>query len=226
MAQIDAPLLIRLGMLYYGNHFQASQIQASQLSCFIGHIENFDKPSRAKATFQDGVTVKLNYLHWKGLQASLSIFLLPASDHLGQQILDIADFLGEIFMTFSNVNYLSFNGWSSVVFTSDNDLGSAEWLPFFPLFPVIEVLQLSGALGAHIASALKGTTAEMVTKVLPALHTIWLDNEDEELLEDGPMELQEFLSLRQSFGHPVTIVNTQEELEEKLEKLESHRNGP
>ncbi len=199
MAQIDAPLLIRLGMSYYGIH-RGSQIYVSQLSRFIGHIENFDQPSRAKATFQDGVTIVLDYLHRKGPQASLSIFLIPASNSLSRHILDTADLLD------------------------------------FRLFPAVEVLQLScskkkrkkkvlqlsGAVGADI----EGTIDEMVTEVLPALHTIWLDNEDEELLEDGPMELQEFLSLRQSFGHPVTIVNTQEELEEKLEKLESHRNGP
>jgi len=231
MAQIDAPLLIRLGMSYYGIH-RGSQIYVSQLSRFIGHIENFDQPSRAKATFQDGVTIVLDYLHRKGPQASLSIFLIPASNSLSRHILDTADLLDELFTTFSNVNHLSVNG-TSVVFTG---LGSDKWLPFFRLFPAVEVLQLScskkkrkkkvlqlsGAVGADI----EGTIDEMVTEVLPALHTIWLDNEDEELLEDGPMELQEFLSLRQSFGHPVTIVNTQEELEEKLEKLESHRNGP
>jgi len=224
MAQIDAPLLIKLGMTYYGIH-QASQIQASQLSRFIGHIENFDQPSRAKATFRDGVTVELDYLHRKGLHASLSIFL-PVFDHLGQQILDTADFLGELFTTFSNVNHLSANG--ALIFAIDNDLVSSEWLPFFRLFPAVGVLQLSGVVGADIiASSLEGTTEEMVAEVLPALHTIWLDNKDhdKEPLEEGSMKLQQFLSLRKSSGHPVTIVNTQEELEEKLEKLESHRNG-
>ncbi len=227
MAQIDAPLLTRLGMSYDGNHFLGSQIQGSQLSRFIGHIENFDQPSRAKAYFHDGVTVDLDYLHRKGLEASFSIFL-PVYAYIGQQILDTVDFLGELFTTFSSVNHLSVKG--SLYFTGDDDMGTAEWLPFIRLFPAVEGLQLSGAVGADIASSLEGTTEEMVNEVFPTLHAIWIDDEDEDEDEDDyePLEeesMEQFLSWRQSSGHPVTIVNTQEELEEKLEKLESHRNG-
>jgi len=220
LAQIDAPLLIRLGITYHWNHFQASQ-----LSRFIGHIENFNQFNRAEASFEHGVTVEFDYLHRKGLQASLSIFLPKLEYLLGQEILDTA--LGKLFTTFSNVNHLSVDV-SAIVYTIDNDQGTGEWLQFFRLFPAVEVLQLSGVLGDDAVSSLEDNaeySEEMLTDILPVLDTIWLSDVRGKEPKVGSMMLQQFLSLRQRSGHPVTIVNTQEELEEKLEKLESHRDG-
>ncbi len=86
-------------------------------------------------------------------------------------------------------------------------MGSAEWFPFFRLFPAVEVLHLSGAVGADIASSLEDIAEEVATDVFPALHTIWLDDRDDdyyEPMEVGPVELQQFLSLHRRSGHPVT----------------------
>jgi len=83
----------------------------------------------------------------------------------------------------------------------------------------VEVLCLSGRVATFVASALEGTSEEMVTQVLPALHLIWLDDESDickELLEVGPTDFRQFLTLRQRSGLPVTIVDTQEEFDEKL----------
>jgi len=89
----------------------------------------------------------------------------------------------------------------------------------------VEVLCLSGRVATFVASALEGTSEEMVTQVLPALHLIWLDDEDdmcEQLLEVGSTDFRQFLKLRQRSGLPVIIVDTQEEFDEKLE---CHRSG-
>ena len=109
----------------------------------------------------------------------------------------------------SNVKNLSVNGY--ILESSSYDLGSAEWLPFFLLFPAVQDLHLSGEVGAKTASALECTTEEMVTEIFPALDTIWIDDEEygyHEPLEEGSMKLLRFLSLRHRTGYLVTIVDT------------------
>ncbi len=222
IAQIDAPLLIELRI-----SCGWGRVPASQLFYFISHTENlkFDQFSRAsaQALFRDSVTIDLGSSQWKCPLASLEFTEL---DSFYIQVPEIANIVGQ-FGTFSNVDHLSFDG-SPVQFRSDNDMGSAEWLPFFRLFPAVEVLQLSGALGENIASALEGTTEDMVTEVFPTLHEIWIEDDysDDEDYEVGPMELRRFLSLRQRSGHPVIVIDARgDDLAEILKKLESHRNG-
>ncbi len=218
VAQIDAPLLITLGI-----SFHSDQIQTSQLSRFIGHTENikFNQFSHVEASFwisdDDSVVVELGSPQGKCPKASLSIS--PPPRH---QVTDMANLFGQLVTTFSNVNHLFIGGYD---FYDDGDMDNAEWLPFLRLFPAVEALHLSGVVGAVVVSALKGTTEETVTEVLPALHLIWVDNEEEdcdELKGVGSVLLRQFLSLRQRSGHPVTVVDLQEEFEEELA---SYRSG-
>ena len=53
-------------------------------------------------------------------------------------------------------------------------MDSTKWLPFFRLFPAIKVLDLSGGMASHIASALVDA-AKLVTDVFLVLHSIGLD---------------------------------------------------
>ncbi len=221
VAQIDAPLLITLRISFYSD-----QIQTSQLSRFIGHTENikFDQFSHVRASFwtpsYDGVIVKLGSSQGKFPGASLSISS-EGRESLPLQVAHTANLFGQLVTTFSNVNHLFIRGNNFY----DGDMDNAEWLPFLRLFPAVEELRLSGVAGAVIVSALEGTTEETVTEVLPALHLIWVDNEKEdcdELKGVGSVLLRQFLYLRQRSGHPVTVVDLQEEFEEELA---SHRSG-
>ena len=229
VAQIDTPLLITLEITYHSD-----QIQNSHLSRFIGHTENLKSSqfSSVQAYFwrpddDANVIVKLGCPQGKCPQASLSISS-PGKEYLDLQVTDTSTFLVQLDTTFSNVNHLFVNG-NCVDSSSDGDT-DPELLSFFRLFPAVKELRLSGGVGEEIVSALEGTTEEMITEILPALHVIWLDDENEdyeeedynEQMELGPMDLRQFHSLRQRSGHPVTIVDTQEEFEEALE---SHRIG-
>src|SRR6266404_583392 len=226
VAQIDTPLLITLEITYHSD-----QIQNSHLSRFISHTENLKSYqfSSVQAWFwisehEDNI-VKLSCPQGKYPQASLSISL-PRKVYLDLQLTN--SFIGQLDMMFSNVNHLFLNG-NSVHSSSIGDT-DPEWLSFFRLFPAVKELRLSGGMGEEIVSVLEGTTEEMIPEILPALHVIWLDDENEdyeeedynEQMELGPMDLRQFHSLRQRSGHPVTIVDTQEEFEETLE---SHRSG-
>ncbi len=221
VARIDALLLITLEILFYSD-----QIQTSQLSRFIDHTENikFDQFSHVQASFWthvDSIIVELGSPQGKCPEASLSISS-SIREGLRLQVADTANLFGQLVTTFSNVNHLFIRGNN---FYDDGDMNNAEWLPFLRLFPAVEELRLSGGAGANLVSALEGTTEETVTEVLPALHLIWVDNEEEdceELKGVGSVLLRRFLSLRERSGHPVTVVDLQEEFEEELA---SHRSG-
>ena len=97
-----------------------------------------------------------------------------------------------------------------------DDMDGNEWLPFLHLFPAVETLRLSEDMVPYIVSAFEDIPEEMITEVMPALHLLWLD-EEEEREEDEPVEsIERFLSLRQLSGRPVTVVNTEDEFNELL----------
>jgi len=105
---------------------------------------------------------------------------------------------------FSNVGHLLIHagedhpGWQ-------DDIDSIEWLAFLHLFTTVETLHVSGRLAGQVARALEDVPAEMVTEVLPSLHLLLLD--DDRRVEST----DKFISLRQVYGRPVTIVNKQAE---------------
>ncbi len=79
-------------------------------------------------------------------------------------------------------------------------IDDTEWLAFLHLFTTVETLHVSGRLAGQVALVLEDVPGEMVAEVLPSLHLLLLD-------DDGPVESTEkFVSLRQLYGRPVTIV--------------------
>ncbi|KAH8989354.1 hypothetical protein EDB86DRAFT_2831606 [Lactarius hatsudake] len=119
---------------------------------------------------------------------------------------------------FSNLNHLDAHG--DHVHPQEMDI--MDWLPIFCLFPAVKTLHLSGGVAASIASALEDTAdpEEMVTDVLLALHLIWLDeaadDEDEDKDHNEPVgSIEQFLSLRQLSGCPVTVIDTKDEFDRR-----------
>jgi len=170
IAQIDAPLLLRLGITYHYDE-DTDGVQASQLFRFVGHTENlkFDKFSRARVRFEDEVTLDCSRGKCPKASPGLLSITCPGLDTLLKcldQVLDTAKFLGQFGTTraLSYVNHLSVNGNSTE--------GYVELLPFSRSFPAVEELRLSGIVGAVFASELEDITEEMVTEIFPALHTI------------------------------------------------------
>jgi hypothetical protein len=83
-------------------------------------------------------------------------------------------------------------------------LDNVEWLPLLHLFPAVEALYMTGFVAAYIAEELQDITEDRATEVLPALRSLWFGGGDE-------LTGSRFLSLRQLSGHPVNVVDMQDE---------------
>ena len=130
-------------------------------------------------------------------------------DWLETQIQGVVGILGQLAAVFPNVVHLFARGDH----VDSAEIGLAEWLPFFRLFPSVEALHLSEGVAACIASALEETadSEQVVTDVFSALHLIWLDEDGYEDDYEPVGSIERFLSLRQLSGRPLTVVNTREE---------------
>jgi hypothetical protein len=109
----------------------------------------------------------------------------------------MAHVLIQLFTMFPNVDYVYIRaryhpGW-------DDAIDNSEWLAFFHLFTNVETLRVSGRLATQFARALDDFPSEMVTEVLPSLQFLMLEDADE------LVSPEQFVSLRQLRGRPVTI---------------------
>lgn len=93
------------------------------------------------------------------------------------------------------------------------DTDDVEWLHLLRQFPAIQTLHLSQELAGHAALALEATTGEMVAETLPSLDLIWLAGHPASSIE-------KFIAARLS-DHPVTVVDTETEFDEKLKSYVS-----
>ena len=77
-------------------------------------------------------------------------------------------------------------------------------------FTTVRTLRISKEFARQVALELEDIAGEMVAQVLPVLDFIYLD--------DQPMScVEKFLAARQSSGHPVTIVETEVEIDDIME---------
>ena len=108
--------------------------------------------------------------------------------------------LSQTFAMFPNVGHLFIRASGD----HQDNIDNTEWPALFRLFTTVETLHVSGKLAGQVARALEDVPEEMVTEVLPSLHQLLFeDNSD-----DGWVESAEwFTSLRQLYGHPVTVVD-------------------
>ena len=211
LTQIDTPRLETLRIEYLAVH-----VLAPQLSRFIDRTENLriDQCRRAEV----GFSFRDSYVEFEHPgechQARLSLKVLN-TDWLEGQISEMVHILGQLVAVFSNVDHLFAHGDHLGDHMDAEDTGHPECLPFFRLFPAVESLHLSENVAVSIASALEENAySEEVIDVFPALHLLWLDEDEEDYDKDycKPVgSIERFLSSRQLSGRPVTVVNTQEE---------------
>ncbi len=199
VAQFDAP---RLDGLQTGLH-RLGSFQLPQLFLFIARTENL-RFRRTRVEFRSR-TLKINLDRSDHGEFEHPPFSLSGSfEWSGTYVAHLAHVLGQVFAMFSNVGHLLIRasedhpGWQ-------DDIDSIEWRAFLHLFTTVETLHISGRLAGQVARALEDVPAEMVTEVLPSLHLLLLD--DDRRVEST----DKFVSLRQLYGRPVTIVNKQAE---------------
>ena len=219
LARIDTPRVDSLTTDYFRH-----RIQASQLSRFLERTETLkiDQFTRARLYFYPHSSffgLSHSQEAWTESHLNLEIMGSGSFEGLEAQVRDKVQLIGQLSAVFSKVDDLFAHGDSPV---ESGEMGLAEWLPLFRLFPAVKTLRLSGGLAVHVASALEDTTEEMVTDVFPALSLIRIakcedgprrkDGEDDWMEQVGSME--RFLSLRQLSGCSVRVINPEDELAE------------
>ena len=223
LAQVNTPQLKHLCVEYFMHRVQS--LEVPQLSQFISRTENLkiDNFRHAEVTFRYGdTTLKLDCPQSGCRKAPFSLKIIdegPSKWHVPCMV----HVLGQLVAMFSKVDHLTVH--DDHIFSMKINI-TVEWLPFFRLFPAVEVLHSTGRVSARIASALKYTALdtadpEMVTDVFPALYLMWLMettisdwcNCDSSCIEPVG-SIEGFLSLRRLSGRAVTVVDTQDKFSE------------
>ncbi|KAH9169983.1 hypothetical protein EDB89DRAFT_2230940 [Lactarius sanguifluus] len=92
---------------------------------------------------------------------------------------------------------------------SPEDVDYFEWLHLHT-FSSVQTLFVAAIFAGRVSPVLEDIAGDPVTEFLPALELL--------CLEDQPISsVDQFLAARRDSGHPVTIVNTKEEFEKRLE---------
>ena len=196
LARINTPRLHYLKVTY----FNQLDFRVPQLSQFIGRAENFElaRLRHARIRFNvSSVYVKLECEQGEHRISRLSIRIVCQG--LDWQVSHLARILGQSRALVSNVGHLSIDeddlqpGWQ-------NDMDDADWLELLRPFTAVKMLHGSEQLAGHIALALDDVRGDMITEVLPALNSLWLDDQQVRFVE-------QFLVARRVSGHPVNFVD-------------------
>ena len=219
VSQIDAPRCDAIIIQYH-----TKDVETRYLSHFIGRTENLKLAQfrDAKVIFRnDEVDIHLERPHGECKQAFLSLTIsVPESNF---PVPYVVRMLGQLVAILSDVGQLSII-WDYSEHHNRGGLGwpvfqSIEWLPLLRLFPAVVSMYVSQDMSTHIASLLEDVadSEEMVTKVLPKLQLLWLcDYKDDDKLVRST---EQILLICELCGHPMTIVNTEDEYFEKLKVL-------
>ena len=93
-------------------------------------------------------------------------------------------------------------------------MDATEWLELLRLFTAVETLHVSGKSASHVAHGLEYVTEEMVPVVLPALHSLCL--QDESLTS-----VERFVEARWLSGRAITVADAPATFFKRLESLQS-----
>ena len=214
LALVNMPLVDSIAIDYF-----VGEIQALQLSQFIGRTKIL-KDAQFRRAYVEFCHERVNVSLELGLpqgepQTDVNLWLTLLGP-LDIQVPYVVGVLGQVVAIFSNVGHLFTHAPRCLEWRDMDDMDGNEWLPFLHPFPAVETLRLSEDMVPYIVSAFEDIPEEMITEVMPALHLLWLD-EEEEREEDEPVEsIERFLSMRQLSGRPVTVVNTEDEFNELL----------
>jgi hypothetical protein len=220
VARIDAPQLGSI-VIFYSD--QVANFEVPQLSEFINRSENLkDTLSNHCQIMIDDYDDAVDFCvggvtsdeaeRWDP-ETGISVWIM--CEGIDRQILHLAHILSWISPILSDTVHFTIN--HSWLFISENlseleDLDDIEWLQLLRPFSSVQTLFVSGKIAGDISRALEeidGDDGVTVTEVLPALELL--------CLEDQPMSsVDNFVAARQDSGHPVTIVNTKKEFEQRL----------
>ena len=209
VAQIDSPRLYQIHVHYLN---QLVDFQVTQLAKFIDRSGGPESTpfKHAQVSFSsDWVTFDMyhdaNYPGGDERRARTTISCVG----IAWQVSQTAQMLSQFSATLSNVAHLKLEAEPE----EDRQLGGTddiEWLDLLHQFPTVQTLHVSLELAGNVALALEGITWEMVAEVSPSLDLIYLAGQLASSIEN-------FVTVRQLSGRPVTVVDTKMEFDQRLE---------
>ena len=207
VAQIDSPQLERISIKYSD---PADIVQVTQLSDFINRtIGPSLTPSRRAHVYfyfdRADFTLSLENPH-----ASYPGFhrrTVTTTISHDWRFPSVARVFSRFSATLCTVAHLELD--AQVEENDGLDLNLIEWLRLLSQFPAMQTLYVSLNLAKPVFLSLKGITAERVTEVLPSLGLICLEREPASSLE-------KIIAIRRFSDHPITIVETRDEFNERL----------
>jgi len=228
MALVDAPRLEDLCVVYvknYDDFDMEGNIEARNLSQFINRTSTFKHAQfrHAKVTLDPHTTrVEFDLPQGECQKARVSLTVLDEGldednpRHSLATAPDAIHILSQLAIMLSDVQHLAIKGIGSQAreegILAIGGLG-IFWFPLLHTFPAVDVLRVSWILAGSIALAINEEAPEnMVTQVLPALQTLWLDNQV--AIRKGKLlaSIKQFLRCRKRSGRPVVIVNSHDQL--------------
>ena len=210
VGRIDGPHLKCITIVYFYHYLDRSDhIHVAQLSRFIDRSVDptFAGWRHAEVSFS-GYSVTFSHLAEDPDldRPTIISYGVEGTDAWG--VAPISRVLSQFPSSLSNLVHLQINCREAHHFVGPG----IEWLHFLRQFSTVQTLLVYSELGEYIFSALDNLTEVMVTEVLPSLELLCLEENDTWSLRDF-----KFVTIRQQFSCPVTVVKTEKEFRERLE---------
>jgi hypothetical protein len=194
VAPIDAPRLDKLHITF----FYQQTFHSPQLTQFISRTPKFKAQDEAHVTFSsDGGLVVLPRTVTYDRVLELRILCWEPDWQLSSvtQICSLA-FLGALMRTVERLCIRSHCYWR-------DDVENSQWLELFRPYTAVKVLYIPKKLVPRIVPALKELVGVRVTKVLPALQSLFFGGP----ALSGPVReaMGQFVAAREIVGHPVVF---------------------
>jgi hypothetical protein len=196
VARIDAPLLSNLSITF----FHQLVFDTLQFTQFISRTSKFKTCDEARVVFSDtGILVELPQTFDTTLELVISC---SQSDWQLSSLAQVcrSSFPQTLISAMERLYIL--DSLSSQPHWQD-DIDSNQWLELFHPFTSVKNLYISSKFTPRIAPALQELVGERATEVLPALQTIFL----EEQLPPGPAQeiIGQFVAARQLADEPIAV---------------------
>ena len=204
VVQIDSPQLSRILVVYLN---QLVDFEVAQLSKFIERSFFQMTPFKHAQVSLAGDKVSFDMCrhdfrrdesHPTSCRPPTRIVV--SCQGIDWQVSHMAQVLSQLSTTLSNVVHLKLESPNHKY----PQLERAEWLQLLGEFSAVQTLHASRKLASHVSLALEDITQETVAKVLPSLNLIDLQGQRASSIEN-------FITARQLFGHPVTVINFKRE---------------
>ena len=207
--QIDTPQLDHLSI----SCFNQLDFQVPRLSEFLARAHNLymARFTCARVEFDvSNVHVRL-YERDKLPESHFKFSLRISCRGLDWQVSHVAQILNQCSAILSNVGGLSIDARDLPPDGKDYK-DAMDWLELLRPFTAVETLHVSGKSASHVAHGLEYVTEEMVPVVLPALHSL--------CLQDEPLtSVERFVEARWLTGRAITIADAPAAFFERLESL-------